>query len=67
MTEALKPCPFCGGEPVPVYCENGSRYTSNVLDKSKRGTIKCKRCELTLPRIYKKISTAMEAWNRRAE
>ena len=67
MDNNLKPCPFCGGEATPVYCENGNRYTSNILYLSKRGTIKCKKCEVVLPRIYSKISKAIEAWNRRAE
>ena len=61
----LIPCPFCGGEATPVYCENGNRYTSNLLYLSKRGTVKCKRCGLMLPKIYARISTAMKAWNRR--
>lgn len=61
----LKRCPFCGGEATPLYCENGNRYTSNVLYISKRGTIKCKKCELTLPRVYSKVSKAIEAWNTR--
>lgn len=66
MTE-LKPCPFCGGEATPVYCENGSQYTSNIMMINKRGTVKCKRCEIRLPRIYSRVSKAIEAWNRRAE
>ena len=63
--ERLKPCPFCGGEATPLYCENGNRYTSNILYLSKRGTIKCKKCELTLPRVYYRVSKAIEAWNTR--
>lgn len=59
----LKPCPFCGGEAVIVYVENGNRYTSNILYKSKRGTIKCKRCEVTLPRVYSRVSKAIDKWN----
>lgn len=63
----LKPCPFCGGEATPVYCENGSRYTSNILFLLKRGTVKCKRCEIVLPRVYSKVNKAIAAWNRRAD
>jgi Lar family restriction alleviation protein len=63
----LKPCPFCGGEATPVYCENVNSYTSNILYVSKRGTVKCKRCELRLPRVYRRVSKAIEAWNRRAD
>lgn len=66
MTE-LKPCPFCGGEATPLYCEHGDRYTSNIYYPSKRGTIKCKSCEITLPRVYSKVSKAVEAWNRRVD
>ena len=61
----LLPCPFCGGEATPVYCENDNRYTSNLLYLSKCGTIKCKRCGLMLPKIYSRTSKAMKAWNRR--
>lgn len=63
--ERLKPCPFCGGEATPLYCENGNRYTSNILYLSKRGTIKCKKCGLTLPRVYSRVSKAIEVWNTR--
>lgn len=65
MNYLLKPCPFCGGEATPVYCENGSKYTSNIYYPNKRGTIKCKKCELVLPRVYSKVSKAVETWNRR--
>lgn len=65
QTIDLKPCPFCGGSPIPVYCENGNRYTSNIFYPSKRGTVKCKRCKIELPRVYSKITKAVEAWNRR--
>lgn len=61
----LKHCPFCGGEAIPVYHENGNRYTSNIYYPSKRGTIKCKSCEITLPRVYSRVSKAVEVWNRR--
>ena len=63
--ERLKECPICGGEATPLYCENGNRYTSNILYLSKRGTIKCKKCELTLPRVYSRVSKAIEVWNTR--
>jgi Lar family restriction alleviation protein len=63
----LKTCPFCGGKATPVYCENGNRYTSNMLMLSKRGTVKCKKCEVCLPRVYSKVAKAIEAWNRRNE
>lgn len=63
----LKPCPFCGGEAMPVYCENGSRYTSNIVYLSKRGTVKCKRCQLELPHVYSTVRKAIEAWNRRVD
>ena len=62
----LKPCPFCGGEATPVYCENGNQYTSNIMYLSKRGTIKCKHCGVELQRVYSRVSKAIEAWNRRA-
>ena len=63
----LKPCPFCGGQAVPVYSNKGSLYTGNILMLSAEGTIKCKKCEVRLPRIYSRVSKAIEAWNRRAK
>lgn len=65
-TIELKPCPFCGGNAVPVYCEHGSRYTSTVIYPLKRGTVKCKKCEVCLPEVYNTVTLASEAWNRRA-
>ena len=61
----LKPCPFCGGDATPVYCENGNQYTSNIVYLSKRGTIRCKRCGLQLPKIYSRFRKAAEIWNGR--
>lgn len=58
--------PFCGGEATFVYCETGSKYISNRLYMSKRGTVKCKKCGIRLPRIYSKVSRSIEAWNRRS-
>ncbi len=66
MTE-LKSCPFCGGEAVPVYSDKGSLYTSNILMLSAKGTVKCKKCEVRLQRIYSRVGKAIEAWNKRAE
>lgn len=67
MITELELCPFCGEEATVVYCENGSEYTSNVLYLNKRGTVRCKHCEIRLPRIYRRVGNAIEAWNRRAE
>lgn len=68
MTE-LKRCPFCGGMATPVYYDLNQDvgYRSNILHKGKRGTIKCKKCEVQLPRIYKTVGYAIDVWNRRAE
>lgn len=65
--DELKQCPFCGGEATPVYYDLPQKtgYTSNVFYPNKRGTIKCKNCEVTLPRIYKTIRKAAQVWNRR--
>ena len=62
----LKPCPFCGGEAVPVYSNKGSLYTCNILMLSERGTVKCKKCGVRLPRIYSRVSKAIDVWNKRA-
>ena len=61
----LKRCPFCGGEAKLLYCENGSRYSSNIYYPNKRGIVECKRCGITLPRVSAKASKAVEMWNRR--
>lgn len=65
----LKPCPFCGGEATPIYYDlpQDSYYTSNVYYLNKRGSIKCKKCEIALPRIYRTVSKAAEVWNRRVD
>ena len=65
--EGLKKCPFCGGDATPVYYDlpQASGYTSNIFYAGKRGTIKCKKCEVRLPRIYRTVRKASEVWNRR--
>lgn len=68
----IKTCPFCGGEAEPLYyttkgnsIKRETPYTSNILMLSHRGTIKCKKCEIVLPRTYKTVRYAIEVWNRR--
>lgn len=65
--DELKPCPFCGGEAVALYYDlkQSYGYRSNVLYPNKRGTIKCKHCEVQLPRVYKTVRYAIEVLNRR--
>lgn len=64
----IKPCPFCGGKAVPVYVDkNGNRWRSNLTYLSYRGTVKCAHCEIELPRIYSRVSKAIERWNKRVE
>ena len=62
----IKPCPFCGGKAVPVYVDKrGNRWRSNLFYASYRGTVKCAKCEIELPRIYSRVSKAVERWNKR--
>ena len=52
--DELKPCPFCGGEAVPIL--------AGKLDYFR---IYCRDCKAsTKPREYRE---AIAAWNRRAE
>ena len=62
----LKPCPFCGGEAVPRYTEkNTNGWTSNIIYRSKKGFVECKKC-YARTKEHGKMCRAIEAWNRRA-
>ena len=50
VEEALKPCPFCGGEAIWVT--------------GKKNWIGCKKCR-TNGRLHKSHQEAIEAWNKR--
>ena len=39
MSDELKPCPFCGGEPE-------IRYQGNDYTKSRKITIRCPKCRI---------------------
>lgn len=58
MTEKLKPCPFCGGEPFMVGAE---------IDGRAHYIVKCTACHSTSGVMQMNRSKAAEAWNRRAE
>ena len=56
ITEELKPCPFCGGEPVAVETHPGS------------GFIQCKRCGCAMDEYEAGDPYNLtEHWNRRVE
>ena len=74
----INPCPFCGGDARPVYYDGpeckkmqipsyNAGYNSNFVYPGKRGTIKCKKCGQMLPRIYNKVSKAIDVWNGRSK
>lgn len=55
----LKPCPFCGGEPVlQEHVFHGYRSTFGVV---------CLDCCCETRQFYDTAREAAEAWNRRAE
>lgn len=58
MTEKLKPCPFCGGEPFMVDAE---------IDGRAHYIVKCTACHSTSGVMQMDRSKAAKAWNRRAE
>lgn len=55
MSEALKPCPFCGGEAV---------FFITRLRDMKLIAVCCKKCEAET-KSYAEESLAVEAWNNR--
>ena len=68
----LKPCPFCGGEPVVKVCDGSGSYFANIGTdvfygrKMSHCLITCKRCRIrTIAYLTRK--GVFNAWNRRAE
>lgn len=59
--EEIKPCPFCGGEPV-FRSVNGA---SGIRNKYFRGHIECKVCKSKGPGM-KSPDKVVKAWNKRA-
>lgn len=55
MTEELKPCPFCGGNP-DVYSWNGGGVV----------WVRCRSCGIDY-KAYANADEAIEAWNTRYE
>ena len=56
MAETLKPCPFCGGE--PVVCGYPDEFMVYV---------KCSKCGAMSGLVQATEEKAAENWNRRAE
>lgn len=61
MTDALMPCPFCGGEPYGPY-DSSSSHTNDL-------TIACNTCDGRVEVMYGRgedgMAKAIAAWNRR--
>ena len=58
MTERLKPCPYCGAEPV-LSQDYFGRYDVRCLNTC---------CEISpSTRVHDKAEDAAASWNRRAE
>lgn len=55
LNNALKPCPFCGGQ-------------ANVIEYLFHGLygVKCQKCKAETYQFYESEEEAIEAWNRRA-
>jgi len=65
-TNELKPCPFCGGEghASERTCDKDSPYNPN--DRA-YPVVRCSKCFTTVGgKDWSSVSTAIEAWNKRA-
>lgn len=62
MSETLKPCPFCGGDPVFYRSTGRAHETGNIYSIY---SVDCNDCDLTGPRSETRKGAAI-AWNRRA-
>lgn len=62
----LKPCPFCNGDAVIIYHENGQAYMSNVYYPLKRVSVMCHVCKVQT-QVYSRARKAVEKWNKRTE
>ncbi len=62
MTE-LKPCPFCGGEPISYYIPPHEHYIVDFPPFEGAGYVECPHCDCGLS--AKTEEEAIEKWNRR--
>lgn len=61
MSEALKPCPFCGGK-VEIYAyDRGDGKEGDLYG------IECEHCEVTMSGWYWNKDETIKIWNRRAD
>jgi len=73
MEKELKPCPFCGGEPillenVPMENENEHGEKEKVLcHVIGCKTAPCRGNAFLFSPCYPTVEDAIEAWNRRAD
>ena len=56
----LKPCPFCGGEPIISYCAKRKDFYGRNIEGT---AIACDNCNATI--FFRSRHLAIEAWNRR--
>lgn len=74
--EKLKPCPFCGGKPKVMVCDESGRYCDDKRYYDNLGTttfygrtmthmlIKCSRCGVRT-KAYLTKKGLFKGWNRR--
>lgn len=58
MTDALKPCPFCGGEPERLELEDAENFGGSVIC--------CKSCGASSPVHFDRKENLRDSWNRRS-
>lgn len=67
----LKPCPFCGGDPVVKVCDGSGSYFTDIGTSVFYGRIMshcliiCKKCRIRT-QAYLTRRGVYNAWNRRA-
>lgn len=61
----LKPCPFCGCEPVAHFIPPHDHFIVELPRYEGAGVIECPGCEVVM--MAQTLETVIEKWNRRAD